>query len=69
MNQQIFGKKSEKKSGSLYCIKWFTLPPEGSKVTLPPSNKGEQEIFRDVKVCNWIKNGKKINIYVYFNTP
>ena len=29
------------------------------KVTLPPSNKGEQEIFRDVKGCNWIQNGIK----------
>ena len=49
-------KSVKKKSGSFYCIKWYTLPPEGHKVTLPPSNKGEQEIFRDVKGCNWIQN-------------
>ena len=36
-----------------------TLPLEGGKVALPPSNKGEQEIFRDDKRCNWIKNGIK----------
>ena len=63
MNPQIFWEKICKKK-----IKWFTLPPkghkvtlppEGRKVTLPPSNKGEQEIFRDVKGCNWIQYGIK----------
>jgi len=61
LNQQIFGKKIREK--------WFyitpsggkvTLLPSGDKVTLSPSNKGEQEIFRDVKGCNWIQNGIKI---------
>ena len=64
------GKISAKKnSGLFYCIKWFTLPPEGRKVTLPhegrkvtlpPSNKGEQQILRDVKGCNLIQNGIKL---------
>ena len=42
-------KKNRHLSSSMYCIKWFTLPP---------SNKGEQEIFRDVKGCNskWWKS-------------
>ena len=61
MNQQIFGEKISKK--------WFTLPPSGRKVTLPPSNKGEQEIFRDVKGCNWIQNGIKHLIAVRTNVP
>ena len=42
-----------------------TLHPEGRKVTLPPSNKGEQEIFRDVKGCNWIQNGIEKMVKVY----
>ena len=45
-----------------------TLPPEGCEVslpTLPPSNKGEQEIFRDDKGCNWIQNGIKYTYKVY----
>ena len=76
MNPQISGKKiCEKKSGSFYCIKWFTLPPSGGKVTLPPegrkvtlspSNKGEQEIFSNVKGCNWIQNGIK---YIFLFAP
>ena len=34
-----------------------TLPPEGGKVALPPSNKGEQEIFRDDKLdSKWSKS-------------
>ena len=37
-----------------------TLPPEGGKVSLPPSNKGEQEIFRDDKDVNGFKNGIKL---------
>ena len=30
---------------------------KNSRWTLLPSNKEEQEIFRDVKGCNWIQNG------------
>ena len=36
-----------------------TLSPSGGKVALPPSNKGEQKIFRNEKGCNWIQNGIK----------
>ena len=43
-----------------------TLPPEGGQVALPPSNKGEQEIFRDDKGCNWIQNGIKKKNYIHF---
>ena len=80
MNPQIFGKKSAKKkkfwiiippnSGESRCTlhpegRKVTLHPEGRKVTLPPSNKGEQEIFRDVKGCNWIQNGIKYPYLVF----
>ena len=41
---------------SQLIVNKVTLPPEGGKVTLPLSNKGEKEIFRDVKGCNWIQN-------------
>ena len=44
----------EKKGGG--NPQMFTLPPEGGKVALPSSAKGEQEIFRDDKGCNWIQN-------------
>ena len=56
----IWEKIREKKSGSFYCIKWFTsppeglkvtLPPEGHKVTLPPSYKREQEISGVYILC------------------
>ena len=54
------GKKSAKKIGIILLYQMFTLPPLGGKVTLPPSKKGEQEIFRDVKGWNWIQNGMKL---------
>ena len=31
--------QKNKNSGSFYCIKWFTLPPEGRKVTLHPEGR------------------------------
>ena len=45
---------------SKYVILFHFESKQGGKVALPPSNKGEQEIFRDDKGCNWIQNGIKI---------
>ena len=46
-------RKKGKKSANIWEL-------EGGKATLPPSNKGEQTIFRDDKGCNWIQNGIKL---------
>ena len=48
-------RKKVKKSANIWEL-------EGGKVALPfsnHSNKGEQEIFRDDKGCNWIQKGIK----------
>ena len=53
--------KKREKSANIWELEGgkATLPPEGAKVALPPCNKGEQEIFKDDKGCNWNQNGIK----------
>ena len=62
----MFGKKiRDKKNRDHSIVLNALLYLPGHKVTLPPSNKGEQEIFRDVKGCNWIQNGIKLIIQMF----